>query len=157
MYWGVRSGGHPSIPATWHWGYGWTIDRGYGELTEEESAQVDGRMKSIPADPRAVALSSPPILETRGSLTDDYCLDQSLTAIERLHGREFRVARKTVASKKTSLGAERTYSVWIDGCEAPFRASFLVLKEAACTTPMNELAARGRIRLLRLEEAPGCR
>jgi hypothetical protein len=31
MYWGVRLGGTPWLPAYWRWGYGWPWPRGYTE------------------------------------------------------------------------------------------------------------------------------
>jgi hypothetical protein len=33
MYWGVRIGGHPWLPTTWRWGYGWPWPRDYTERT----------------------------------------------------------------------------------------------------------------------------
>jgi len=38
---GVRVGGSPFLPTTFRWGYGWSYPKFYGELTEEEWAQVD--------------------------------------------------------------------------------------------------------------------
>lgn len=35
MYAGVRLGGRPGN-ASWAWGYGWTVDRKYFELSSEE-------------------------------------------------------------------------------------------------------------------------
>jgi len=29
VYWGVRVGGNPWLPAYWRWGYGWPWGRGY--------------------------------------------------------------------------------------------------------------------------------
>ena len=38
MYEGVRLGGSPYFPTWYRWGYGWPEDRGYSELTPEETS-----------------------------------------------------------------------------------------------------------------------
>ena len=40
---GVRVGGTPFLPTTYRWGYGWSYPKFYGELTEDELAQVKAR------------------------------------------------------------------------------------------------------------------
>lgn len=40
MFLGVRSGGEPTLPTPWRWGYGWSFGRGYRALTDEERALV---------------------------------------------------------------------------------------------------------------------
>jgi hypothetical protein len=37
---GVRVGGTPFLPTPFRWGYGWPYPKLYGELTQEEKAQV---------------------------------------------------------------------------------------------------------------------
>jgi len=40
---GVRVGGSPFLPTSYRWGYGWSYPKFYGELTEDELAQVKAR------------------------------------------------------------------------------------------------------------------
>ena len=46
MYFGVRAGGHPAVPAWYRWGYGWDYGRGYQSLTDDEKAQVKRQLKA---------------------------------------------------------------------------------------------------------------
>ena len=45
---GVRVGGSPFFPTTFRWGYGWPYPRFYGELTEQELAQVREQTNQAP-------------------------------------------------------------------------------------------------------------
>jgi len=42
---GVRVGGTPYLPTSFRWGYGWDYPRFYGELTQEELAEVKKQNK----------------------------------------------------------------------------------------------------------------
>ncbi|MEM8984156.1 MAG: hypothetical protein AAGC71_14080 [Pseudomonadota bacterium] len=41
MYEGVRSGGRPEFPTWYRWGYGWSDNRGYQALSNEQSRQAE--------------------------------------------------------------------------------------------------------------------
>lgn len=41
MYLGVRLGGIPMMPTSFRWGYGWSINPGYRQLTADEQKQVE--------------------------------------------------------------------------------------------------------------------
>ena len=47
MLTGVRVGGHPNLPTSFRWGYGWSYPREYGELTEKEKQQVKKLSKKL--------------------------------------------------------------------------------------------------------------
>ena len=44
---GVRIGGSPLFPTTFRWGYGWSYPKFYGELTPEETEQVNKRLEAL--------------------------------------------------------------------------------------------------------------
>ncbi len=46
MYEGVRVGGSPYFNTWYRWGYGWSYDRKYGPLTEEEGETADSLLKA---------------------------------------------------------------------------------------------------------------
>ena len=43
---GVRVGGSPFFPTSFRWGYGWPYPKFYGELSEEEQAQIKQQLAS---------------------------------------------------------------------------------------------------------------
>jgi hypothetical protein len=53
MYLGVRMGGSPYFKNWYRWGYGWSYSRKYQELTAEESALAEAKLKAFFAnDPK---------------------------------------------------------------------------------------------------------
>jgi hypothetical protein len=44
MFDAVRAGGEPYFPTWYRWGYGWSIGRGYKQLTTEEQAKVEEKL-----------------------------------------------------------------------------------------------------------------
>lgn len=50
MHAGVRFGGSPYFYTWYRWGYGWTYERKYAPLSEEERAQVAEKLKQYYAD-----------------------------------------------------------------------------------------------------------
>jgi len=46
---GVRVGGSPLWPTSFRWGYGWAYFKWYGELTEDELAQIAVREQELAA------------------------------------------------------------------------------------------------------------
>jgi hypothetical protein len=47
MYQGVRLGGHPVFPTPYRWGYGWSYERSYAPLDEQEQAQVVRKKQAL--------------------------------------------------------------------------------------------------------------
>ncbi len=144
MYYGVRVGGHNSLPTTWHWGYGWVQDRGTLPLDEAEQAQVASLM---PVDPLSEPIQNPGVVRDRKSLTGDYCLDIAIQHLRGKIGPNFKVLEDKLSFTDTAEGTLHQREIRVEGREAPYRFEFLLLQASACTTPMNELVARGRIRL----------
>ncbi len=44
---GVRVGGSPFFPTSYRWGYGWSYQRGYKPLSEEEKRQVANELQRL--------------------------------------------------------------------------------------------------------------
>ncbi len=44
---GVRIGGSPFFPTSYRWGYGWSYQRGYAPLTEQEKRQVTVELQRL--------------------------------------------------------------------------------------------------------------
>ncbi len=44
---GVRAGGTPYLPSSYRWGYGWSLQRGYQALSNEEKLQIENRLQSL--------------------------------------------------------------------------------------------------------------
>ncbi|MEJ2455349.1 MAG: hypothetical protein P8103_14500 [Candidatus Thiodiazotropha sp.] len=44
---GVRVGGSPHFPTSYRWGYGWSFQRGYQPLTDEEKQQVTDELHRL--------------------------------------------------------------------------------------------------------------
>lgn len=156
MYLGVRVGGYERLPFTWRWGYGWTINRGYRALSDEEKSQVETLLARVPKNLEAVAIVSPGMIPTRATLTGDYCLDAAVEQIEITLGHGFRIVDKTESTKERADGFIKSYSILTDGCPKPFTFSFLQTLKNACMTPANEMLVRGRVRLQAIGTPPEC-
>lgn len=46
-YRGVRMGGGPNLPTSYHWGYGWEKKRGYRHLSQKERALAADKLSQI--------------------------------------------------------------------------------------------------------------
>ncbi len=44
---GVRLGGSPYLPTSYRWGYGWSYQRGYAPLSDEERQQVHDQLMRL--------------------------------------------------------------------------------------------------------------
>lgn len=44
---GVRVGGSPYFPTSYRWGYGWSYQRGYKPLSDEEKQQVAAELRRL--------------------------------------------------------------------------------------------------------------
>ncbi len=44
---GVRLGGSPYFPTSYRWGYGWSYQRGYAPLSDEERQQVHDQLRRL--------------------------------------------------------------------------------------------------------------
>jgi hypothetical protein len=44
---GVRVGGSPHFPTSYRWGYGWSYQRGYKPLSDEEKQQVTAELRRL--------------------------------------------------------------------------------------------------------------
>lgn len=147
MQLGVRAGGGPFMPTSARWGNGWTIDRDYAPLNDDEEVQVKALYPTLPENPADQPLAPRPFIRQRSSLTGDHCLDAAVVRIELKLHRGFRVEEQNDRTERTPEGWRRTLELRPDGCAEPFRFRFLLLRKSACTDAMNELTARGRIRL----------
>ncbi|MEM1263727.1 MAG: hypothetical protein AAGH76_15110 [Pseudomonadota bacterium] len=58
MYEGVRSGGRPEFPTWYRWGYGWTDNRGYEPLSEQQVTQAETILQQYRASASADACGS---------------------------------------------------------------------------------------------------
>ena len=155
MYLGVSIGGHTGFPTSWRWGYGWKIYRGYKPLSSHDSEQVEMLSKQIPEDLSKVEISSLPIVPTRESVTEDYCLDISIEYIYSFLNSPFSILDIKDNVKESSSGWEKELTIKVLECEDPFTFHFLLLHPRACHIKMNEILARGRIRLQRTQN-PNC-
>lgn len=156
MYMGVRFGGAADLPTTWHWGYGWTIDRGTGALSSDELSQVEKRRRDIPGELDKVGITKPPMVAPRASLTNDLCLDQAIGVIEKKLGRGFRVLAKKDADELSLNGVARVLAVKVEGCEVPFEFRFKLGLIGDCKKAMSEVSARMRIRLEKVVTPATC-
>lgn len=147
MYWGVRIGGQVGLPTTWHWGYGWTLERGYSPLNHDENLQVQNLLANLPGNLDDLAVESAPIIRARQTLTGDNCLDLAVDQIQTYLGHGFQILNIEESIQEGASGIEKTIIITTDDCAEPFQIRFNILKRGACSTPMNELLARGRIRL----------
>lgn len=148
MYYGVRIGGYVGFPTSWHWGYGWTMSRDYSVLRPEEQLQVDTLIKNIPQKLSNLAIQSPPAIRERSTLTGNKCLDVAVMQIESDLRRPFKIESLQEFDQRNSTGLLKTLSVKVESCSEPYRFQFQLLRDDACIDNMNELLARGRIRLM---------
>ena len=149
MHLGVRMGGYVGLPTSWHWGYGWTLRRGYKPLTPREQTQVNELSKQIPQDLSQIPVAEPPVIPIRPSLTNDYCLDLAVLQIEEYLDRAFEIENmeESVTEDKSQDIFKKTLRIKVAGCKEPFQFSFDLLRyKNACTMPMDEFTARSRIR-----------
>ncbi len=157
MYLGVRAGGDTNLPFSWRWGYGWSIDRGYAELNSDEQAQADKLIKQIPKNLLDMPIVSNSIVPQRSSLTGDYCLDAAVVLIESKLGHAFRIINQSSQTQEKPSGYWKTLNIETDNCPSPFNFTFLLLRKNACKVQIDELTARDRIRLLKIESPKDCR
>lgn len=140
---GVRPGGMESLPTSWHWGYGWVLDRGYNPLSNLDKAKVEHWLSQV--DWANLPIISNPSIRTRASVVGDYCIDEALWRIAQTLDQD-RIqyqATKDVVTE-TSQGWIRELSFEVS--PEIWTVKFLLLIKHACTTPASELVARGRIR-----------
>jgi hypothetical protein len=155
MFVGVRIGGYDGLPTGWHWGYGWLFDRGYAPLRADEQAQVTELAKQIPSNDSKIPIIPLVVVRNRDSLTGDHCKDLAIASIEAHLGRSFSATGFKSATRESADGTVMQLSVGVENCAEPFQFQFLLLRPDACTSDMNELLARGRIRLQKAN-APVC-
>ncbi len=156
IYRGVRLGGYQGLPTTWRWGYGWVMDRGYSALAGDEQTQVQNLQALIPKDLRQVKIESPPVVPVRPSLSGDYCYDAAIKNIEATVGRRVDVKSYKSTVRAKTFGYVRAFRILTNLCPQPIEYSFNILTSTACRTPMNELLARGEIRMSQLKWPAGC-
>lgn len=153
---GIRIGGHPALPFSWRWGYGWVLPRGFRELNEAEREQMQLEIAKIPADLRQIVVQATPSVATRPSLTGDYCVDEAIGKIELGLQRSFHLVSIEGSIEERPGGWWKTLKLKPEGCDGDFQFTFLLLHPDACETPINELLARGRVRLMGRAEPPRC-
>jgi hypothetical protein len=156
MYLGVRFGGQAGFPTSWHWGYGWKLERGYSPLRPDEQKQVDHLIKGIPKDLTQLPIVSSAVNRQRESITGDLCLDQAVIKIQQQLGRSFVIRNmQETPIKERADGWWKNMQILTDGCQEPFIMTFQLLKPKACKSSLSEFVARGQIRLQRFS-APNC-
>lgn len=147
MWIGVRLGGFVGLPTSWHWGYGWVMDRGYAELNISEQVQLDFHKRSIPTDYSTLTIEDSYLIRERQSVTGSHCLDQALRLIHNDLKKPFKIRRLfTTKFVKSGFDYERI-EVTLDECIDPYKIEFQLLNSNACTRQQNEIKARGQIRL----------
>jgi hypothetical protein len=153
---GVRAGGYPGLPTSSGWGKGWTIQRDYGPFTEEEKAQIAALEPMIPADISHMELEKRPLIRPRYTITGDHCLDVAIVQMQLKLQHGVEILDKQEVRYQTAEGTGLSLNIQTKSCAEPFRFEFLLLRPTACTDEMNELLARGRIRLQRWSGPKDC-
>lgn len=154
VYLGVVVGGTAGFPTSWHWGYGWVIDRGTEPLRPDEMRQVRELSERIPANLDELEVKSQPTIRNRETLSGNRCLDLAVVEIQRQLGRSFSITEWKETNQEKADGFWKSVSIKPDGCREPFRFRFQLLRRNACFEPTSELLARGRIRMTTLVRAP---
>ncbi len=157
MYYGVRFGGIAGLPMSWHWGYGWIINRGYNPLSESEQAQVNKLVTEIPQDQAKLTIATPNAFRERLSLTGDKCIDIAVVSILQEFGHPFQIQ---VVSEALEANAIEFYtptftkliSIKTDACSEPFEFKFKLSNETDCLQPMSEMVASNRISLANMKK-----
>ncbi|MCM2322450.1 MAG: hypothetical protein NDJ90_04230 [Oligoflexia bacterium] len=82
-YKAVQSGGSPSLPTTWKWGYGWVNARGYSPITVEErrEAKQYERLFSLP-----FRIVVPAQQVAAALIRNDFCKEDLLNRISKKSG-----------------------------------------------------------------------
>lgn len=159
IFLGVRFGGYPELPTTWHWGYGWTLDRGYAPLSLLELEQAHELSEKIPYNLNEIELTSPSVIPIRDSLTGNYCLDISVGYIYKfLRHFPFYVELVNQSEiEESALGWTKNITIKTRECNSIFSFDFLLLRPKACEElHLNEVLARSRIRLIKNEIPKAC-
>lgn len=156
MYLGVRIGGIAFLPTSWHWGYGWAVERGYSPLRAEEKKQVENLLHNVHENLAHLPIQGQPVVRNRESLTGNNCLDLAVIAIQNRLERSFQISDIEELNQENSSGFFKTLVIKTDGCRDPFSITFQLLRKNACEVKMNELLARGRIRMREILAPKNC-
>ena len=147
MWVGVRLGGFVGLPTSWHWGYGWVMDRGYEALDPDEKNQVDAWRSKIPAMYSKIAIGDSFLVRDRETITGNHCLDQAFMLIRSELKRDFNVTQ-LLKTKDFKYGyPSEKFEINVEGCNDPYQIEFQLLLDNACILKQNELLSRGRIRM----------
>lgn len=156
MFLGVRLGGYVGLPFTWRWGYGWTQNRGYLALTQNELEQINDQLFQLPQNIQDLPITNQSTFEKRDTLSGDYCIDEAAKDLVKTLGDQIKIISVKETVENHSLGYWKSLYIEIENCTSPYLYSFLLLHRNACITPMNELLARGRIRLMNIQRPKIC-
>lgn len=147
MYAGVRVGGAANLPTTFHWGYGWVMDRGTALLSPLEKAQVAAL--TPPEEERArIPIVNQPSLRERETITGDNCADLALNRIYQKLGRPIPFSIESEDLRIGAYGRYRNLSVRVEGCRYPFRYKFLLKQDNSCQERLSEVQARRQIKIV---------
>lgn len=148
MYVGVRMGGMAELPTSWHWGYGWVIERGQSQLLPHEQLQVKERLAELKGiNIYALPLAPSHLVRERESVSGDI----SLRKIELQTGKpvDVRDYQVYIESKSATEGTYiALYSIQVGTEESRRTFEFILTRPQACLLPKNEVQARGQIRFL---------
>ena len=148
MYWGVRFGGAAGLPTSWGWSYGWIIPRGFLGNGLMQLQQINPLKSLIPENLTEIPLQKPALVPRRKTLAGNYCVDLAMQYLEQKQGYGPVVAGFTEEAMEEKMGEIfKTFRLDVQGCTEPYYFQFLVLRENACEPLLNEILARGRIRL----------
>lgn len=157
IYLGVRAGGYAGLPTTWHWGYGWVLDRGYTPLSSDEQQLARQGLLNVVKNIDSLRVRSFPVIRFRETITGDYCVDLAVSEIrERLGHSSFQIVKMRENNQEKPTGFWKTLFIQTNRCPEAFQFTFHLMQPSACTEKMNELVARGRIRLMSNKQPLQC-
>lgn len=154
-YVGVRLGGEPYSPASWNWGYGWSINRGYAPLSLEEKKQVEAELAKV-KDIFALEIQPTKGFDNEILFSGDHCYDRSLQQLNKMYPDGYKVLKWSSVNYSTPEGYGKVINIKTDRCDEEISFKFLLLKQNACTVSLIELLSRLRIRLLEKNVPSSC-
>lgn len=131
IYWAVRVFGTPYNKSAFRWGYGWTIERYYQELSDEELRQVE----RLYPDLNKVKVDVQKKTKHIQSVAGDHCLDQSLKYLIDLNEGDFSISK--ISKRKNPIG-DISYVIITDLKKGHFVFSFNGASDFDCKSPLYQ-------------------
>lgn len=127
-YLGVRLGGRIEVKVKFRWGYGWTHDKGYKPLTNEELTLVE---QLAPKNPEDIKIEAPrKYIKAYPSETRNYCLDQVIE-----HATKYLGPRliKDVDENSVYTNRDSLLNIRVEGCSGRLAYAVRDFNEPRCT------------------------